>query len=820
MQVLGQPNPSANRPLARAFAALLLALVEACAPADCGSPEDETSLKAKRLAEEQAINDANIWPNEVSALRYEAWWNQYWDRLRALPEKDRLAEARGIPMPGLQISPLGPMSEFKGGGTTASISGSEEPWDGTRWQAMLDALIGEGFELTRMEFRGVKFVPGERNVSSRTELWFELGLDNPNTGKLRSIKGLAEITWELPIVGMSEVKPREIHIVRATLLERAESIAFHPQHRLAAEPGQSSVQMAPVILHDFDGDERMEIMLVGANALIRWQNGAYQKPEELFSQALPLSPTGLFADFTGDGLGDFLGVMTSGEGVIVPGMGGGKFGSPRRAWSILAKTPSVLTCADIDRDGDLDVWLGQSITTYTHNQLPSSLTDAQDSPPGILLRNRGSGQFEEVTSHHQSSVPGADSLLGHVRRTQSASFVDLDSDGDQDLLTVNQFAGLLTYTNDGQGEFSLDGSLISNAEILGHGHAFGQFGGDRALDIFVASEWSPTVHRLAATREERVDYPRFREAALGVASGSRIYVRRAEASAPGSHSDEARFQSMAQAELSAHPGWNGCVAACDFDNDGDDDAFLGAGYLSGGSADEFESQFWRHDIYLGVGVEPRVLERFLMDQDLAPRFAQLRRAEISWHGYESARFYVKSASGFIEQSFLSGLGTQATVPGAVSVDLNADGRLDLLVLEEERVFSDGQMHARQSVQLYENQFQTTQHWLGIRLREGTPGFSAMGSVVRIFGPFGMKERLIVSGENRLTQPAAVVHFGLGKETAVSKVEVIWSNGQRQVLLPSMVDDYLDVQPRLDFTPIPDPPEPPPTPAPDSPPPST
>lgn len=64
-------------------------------------------------------------------------------------------------------------------------------------------------------------------------------------------------------------------------------------------------------------------------------------------------------------------------------------------------------------------------------QLPTPYYHANDDHPSFLLLNDGHGKFEQATTARGLGAK-------RYRRTLAASFVDLDSDGDLDLVTINE----------------------------------------------------------------------------------------------------------------------------------------------------------------------------------------------------------------------------------------------------------------------------------------------------------------------------------------------------------------------------------------------
>ncbi len=97
---------------------------------------------------------------------------------------------------------------------------------------------------------------------------------------------------------------------------------------------------------------------------------------------------------------------------------------------------SVVTAADIDKDGDLDLFVGERTVPLKYGVAGS----------GFILENDGKGNFTDVTSTKAAS-------LKSIGMITDASFADLDQDGDQDLMVVGEFMGVEVFLNQ-QGSFT------------------------------------------------------------------------------------------------------------------------------------------------------------------------------------------------------------------------------------------------------------------------------------------------------------------------------------------------------------------------------
>ena len=127
-----------------------------------------------------------------------------------------------------------------------------------------------------------------------------------------------------------------------------------------------------------------------------------------------------------------------------------------------------IAIADVDGDGLYDI--------YFVNQLGGS----------ELWRNLGGGKFEDITA--KAGVSVAD------RISVTASFADIDNDGDSDLFVTTVRMGNLLFENDGTGNFT---DITEHAGLSYSGHSSGavffDYDRDGLLDLFVTNVGVYTV---------------------------------------------------------------------------------------------------------------------------------------------------------------------------------------------------------------------------------------------------------------------------------------------------------------------------------------
>jgi hypothetical protein len=91
----------------------------------------------------------------------------------------------------------------------------------------------------------------------------------------------------------------------------------------------------------------------------------------------------------------------------------------------------AVVSGDLDNDGDQDLFVGERALADAYG-LPAS---------GHILINDGSGQFTDETATWSAS-------LNEIGLITSAAMIDLESDGDLDLVVVGEYMGVRVFKND------------------------------------------------------------------------------------------------------------------------------------------------------------------------------------------------------------------------------------------------------------------------------------------------------------------------------------------------------------------------------------
>jgi hypothetical protein len=504
---------------------------------------------------------------------------------------------------------------------------------------------------------------------------------------------------------------------------------------------QIEPMIAGVALFDYDNDGRLDIYFCSGATI-----PGLEKSDARFSNRLYRNKGGLeFEDVTGRA-----GVAGAGYSMGV-------------------------AAGDYDRDG----WTDLYVTGVNRN---------------LLYRNRGDGTFEDVTL--SAGVAGELAGRGKVWSV-GAGWIDYDNDGDLDLLVVNycvwspameKRCGALAdgyrtychpdrydplpnilYRNDGKGTFSDVSAESGIGAHLGKGMgvAFADYDSDGWPDVFVANDaWRNFLFR------NRGD-GRFEETGLraGVAyiddgrpvsgmgvdfqdydgdgrpdvfmtalSNETFPLFRNEGN--GMFRDET-FGSRLGGQSLAWGGWS--AGMVDLDNDGHLDLFVAGGHVQ-----------TNEELYTGRSSrQPNRVFRNLGDGT----FQDVSR---------------ECGAGFQQVGLHR---------GAAFGDLDDDGRIDAVVTR-----------LNETVEVFHNQTEPSGHFLLLKLVGTRSNPDGLGASVRVV--LGSGRSLVRHATTAVGYGGSRdkrVHFGLGREDAITRLEITWPGGRRQVLENVGVDRVLEVR---------------------------
>ncbi|MXV72722.1 CRTAC1 family protein [Candidatus Poribacteria bacterium] len=477
--------------------------------------------------------------------------------------------------------------------------------------------------------------------------------------------------------------------------------------------------------------------------------------------------------------------------------------------------------ADIDNDGDIDLYIVNIPHPLTQDVSPDSKTN-------ILYRNNGDGTFTDITD------PAG---VGHTGYGMGCVFADYDGDGNIDLYVTNYGANVL-YRNNGDGTFrDVTTTAGVGCELWSTGAAFADVDGDNDLDLYVCNYVTYDLEKLEQMQEESL------QSGKPVPSALNPHVFEPQDNVFYRNNGDGTFTD-ATAELGiAAPGGRSmqCLFS-DFDNDNDLDLYVandtsvnyvyrnaGDGTFTDVSDDSWAADFRGSmgltagdydgdgdvDLFMSHWVdEENALYRNLLKEDAAGehiRFvdesysAMLAEVGIKQIGWGTALFdydndgdldiFVTNGSTFQELrhpevlipqadalyrnnddgtftdvSESTGIAALATRVGrgATFGDYDNDGDVDIFVVNN---------HAPAT--LLRNEGGNRNNWLHVELVGADGNRNAIGAKIQLKTADRTQIREIYAGESYMSSNSFIAEFGVGGATQIETLQVTWVNGDTQ-----------------------------------------
>lgn len=356
---------------------------------------------------------------------------------------------------------------------------------------------------------------------------------------------------------------------------------------------------------------------------------------------------------------------------------------------------------DYDRDSFLDIFPAE---WWAHPLSP--LPPLPGTSHNRLLRNLGTANpahFVDVTLAAElefETLPGVPtSALGTPG--YSPGFVDFDDDGWPDLTWVADWGNSRLFWNDEDGTFT-DGTLSAGVglERAGMGSTQDDFDRDGKLDWLATSIFG---------REDEIQF--------GVSN--QLYLNRGDRT----------FQNVTAASGIADGGFSWAASGFDFDNDGDIDVAQTNGLIVPGHPEE-----------------------------------------IPWQTDQTRLFQNVGYGVFYEVGTAFGITDAGNGKGLLTFDYDRDGDLDVFLTQ----------HAGPPI-LYENDGGNALPWIQLALEGSVSNRDGIGAVVTIVpdasAPATAQTAHLLANSNYLAQDELLLHFGLGANPGdVDQARIEWPSG--------------------------------------------
>ena len=429
-----------------------------------------------------------------------------------------------------------------------------------------------------------------------------------------------------------------------------------------------------------------------------------------------------------------------------------------------------VAAGDYDNDGFVDLY----IVGVNRNQ---------------LLHNNGDGTFTDVTD--KAGVAGTVPGMGKTWAV-AAGWFDYNNDGLLDLLVINyldyniadcklcsidgvrtycapgNFEGTpnILYRNNGDGTFSDVSASSHIGQYIGKGMglAFADYDNDGFSDVFISNDTWPNflLHNNGdgtfkdVALEAGVAYTTNGNVVAGMGAEFRdlnndglpdiFHTAMADNTFPLYRNTGDQFDDVTEAAGIAafsHRLTGYGTGTFDFDNDGDKDIFVANGAIL--------------DNEMEVLHRPTRLPNSLL--------------------HNNGNFTFTDVSSTAGTSFLA----PKVHRGAAFGDINNDGKVDIVVT----IIND-------KPQLLMNRTSNSTHWIILKLVGTKDNRDGLGTKVKITTAEGVQFNHATTAVGYSSSSDKRVYFGLGKTSVISKIELSWPTGVKQVLTNVKADQVLTV----------------------------
>ncbi len=489
--------------------------------------------------------------------------------------------------------------------------------------------------------------------------------------------------------------------------------------------------------------------------------------------------------------------------------------------------------ADIDNDGDIDLYVVNTPGPFTQNGRGEGTSPVRKGSANALYRNNGDGTFTNITR-----TAG----VGHQGYGMGCVFADYDGDADLDLYLTNYGANVL-YRNNGDSTFTdVTKTAGVGCELWSTGAAFADVDGDTDLDLYVCNYVTYDLEQLEQMKEESV------QSGKPVPSALNPHVFEPQDNVFYRNNGDGTFtDATAEVGIAATGGRSMQAVFSDFDNDNDLDLYVANDtstnhvYRNNGDGTfaDVSDESWAADFRGSMGLtagdydadgdidlfmshwvdEENALYRNLFKEDgIAERIrfvdesytAMLAEESIKQIGWGTAFFdydndgdldiFVTNGSTFQElkqpevlipqpdalfRNDGDGMFTDvsestgiAALPlrvgrGATFGDYDNDGDVDIFIVNNHAPATLLRNEGDRSILTERN------NWLHVKLIGTGANRDAIGAKIQVKTADQTLIREIYAGDSYMSFNSLVAEFGVGNASRIETLQVTWQNGDTQ-----------------------------------------
>jgi hypothetical protein len=425
---------------------------------------------------------------------------------------------------------------------------------------------------------------------------------------------------------------------------------------------------------------------------------------------------------------------------------------------------------DCDNDGDLDMYLTVNELDLRDN--PTTFrpihTDGSYHSTGRLYRNDWDPKLKHPVYTDVSKKAGIN-IEGY---SHAASIVDINNDGWKDIYVTNDFiTNDILYINNHDGTFT-DASrqYFKHTSLTAMGQDFEDINNDGLVDMF-ALDMNPEDNfrkKMFMTANsyqlyQNTDYYGYQYQYVH----NTLQLNQGNSLSEGDSVSHPVFSEIGFMSNVSQTDWSWCPLITDFDNDGYRDIVVTNGYPRDVTDHDFTT--FRAQAYQVASMQ-QILSQIPV---------------VKIHNYA---FKNGGNLQFSDETTNWGLTTPTFSNGAVYVDLDGDGDMDMVVnnINDEAMVYKNTLRDKVDAK-------AADHYLHIKFDGDKQNLNGFGAIANIYYDHG-KQQVYDNTPYRgyLSTNSDVAHFGLGNVTKLDSVVIHWPNLKKQVVANVKADQILRV----------------------------
>ena len=415
---------------------------------------------------------------------------------------------------------------------------------------------------------------------------------------------------------------------------------------------------------------------------------------------------------------------------------------------------------DYDKDGDLDCFIiNHSIQKYT--------AGVQDNPALRKERNPDyASKLYRNDNNHFTNVSDQAGITSNVLTFGlGLAISDFNNDGWPDISVSNDFNEPdYLFINNRNGTFTEQlTKSMDNISLYSMGSDAADYNNDGLTDL-VTLDMLPEDNKTNKMHSGAENFDKFQYL---FAQGFYYQFSR---NMLQQNNGDGTFSEVGQLAGVSNTDWSWSALFGDYDNDGNKDLFITNGYVK----DYTDMDFLKYSV-------DRLVKT--MHKDSVDPISEYMR-KMPKNETTNYIFQNQGNGTFLKKTSEWGFDKKGVSAGAAYVDLNNDGDLDL-VINKSNDFAG----------IYKNnsEVRNKNNYLRVQLNGGKANQRGIGTKVKLFckGQQYYQEQSPVRGFQSSSDP--VLNFGVGKNTIIDSILIIWPNDNFQKLVSVKVNQSIIIK---------------------------